>query len=183
MKTNTQDAQAMTMDADVMAVARSAFQHARAGDALILARLVEAGLPANLANEKGDTLLMLASYHGHADATRVLLEHQADPEKANDRGQTPLAGAAFKGDVTIARLLLDHGARVDGVAPDGKTALMFAAMFDRLEVLELLLSRGAAPERTDAGNRTALDYARAMGARRTTERLAELRKTNGQQRA
>ncbi|WNG45018.1 ankyrin repeat domain-containing protein [Archangium minus] len=183
MKTNTQDSQAMTMDADVMAVARSAFQHARAGDALLLARLVEAGLPVNLANEKGDTLLMLASYHGHVDATRTLLKHQADPERTNDRGQTPLAGAAFKGDVTIARLLLDHGARVDGTGPDGKTALMFAAMFDRLEVLELLLSRGAKPGQTDAEKRTALDYARAMGARRTTEKLAELQKTSGQPQA
>lgn len=175
MKTNTQESQTMVTDADVMAVARTAFQHARAGNSANLAWLVASGLPVNLANEKGDTLLMLASYHGHEDATRVLLEHGADPERTNDRGQTPLAGAAFKGDLTIARLLLDHGARVDGAGPDGKTALMFAAMFDRLEVLELLLSRGAAPEHTDADKRSALDYARAMGARRTTDRLTEPR--------
>ncbi len=58
---------------------------------------------------------------------------------------------------------------------------MFAAMFDRLELLELLLTRGAAPEQKDADGRTALDYARAMGARHTTERLAELRRTREQQ--
>ncbi|PTL78502.1 ankyrin repeat domain-containing protein [Vitiosangium sp. GDMCC 1.1324] len=183
MKTNTQESQAKVTDADVMNVARTAFQHARAGEAMSLAWLVTAGLPANLANEKGDTLLMLASYHGHVDATRALLLHGADPERTNDRGQTPLAGAAFKGDVTIARLLLDHGARVDGAGPDGKTALMFAAMFDRVEVLELLLARGAAPEFVDAEKRTALDYARAMGARRTAEKLAGLQGTSAPQRA
>ena len=44
----------------------------------MLGRLLASGLPANLRNHKGDTLLMLASYHGHLDAVRVLLEHGAD---------------------------------------------------------------------------------------------------------
>src|SRR4051812_37176798 len=54
------------------------FDFARSGDATTLARLLDLGVPANLRNEKGDTLLMLACYHGHADAARVLLEHGAD---------------------------------------------------------------------------------------------------------
>jgi len=155
MKTEPQDSRSAVTDEQVMEVARMAFQHARSGNAVALAAILDAGLPPNLCNERGDTLLMLASYHGHADATRVLLEHKADPERTNDRGQTPLAGCAFKGDVAMARLLLEHGTRVDGAGPDGKTALMFAAMFDRVEVMEELLSRGAAPGRTDAEKRTA----------------------------
>ena len=177
MKTCTQDSQTMETDPEVMAVARTAFQHARAGETSQLEWLLAVGLPPNLTNERGDTLLMLASYHGYRETTRVLLERKADPERLNDRGQTPLAGAAFKGNAAIARLLLDHGARVDGAGPDGRTALMFAAMFDRLEMVELLLAQGAAPERTDAEGRTALDCARAMGARRTEERLAKLQAT------
>lgn len=172
MKTPSQQTQAMDADTEAVALARAAFQHARAGDTLRLAWLLNAGLPVNLCNERGDTLLMLASYHGHAEATGLLLEQRADPERANDSGQTPLAGAAFKGNLGIARLLLDFGARVDGAGPDGKTPLMFAAMFDRLEVLELLIARGAVTDRQDAQGRTALDYARAMGARRTADRLA-----------
>ena len=38
------------------------FNKAREGDALMLARLISAGLPVTLKNSKGDTLLMLASY-------------------------------------------------------------------------------------------------------------------------
>ena len=75
-----------------------------------LGELLRMGLPPNLRNEKGDSLLMLASYHGHAGAVRVLLEHGADPELPNDRGQTPLAGAAFKGDIATVQSLLDGGA-------------------------------------------------------------------------
>ncbi|RKH66384.1 ankyrin repeat domain-containing protein [Corallococcus llansteffanensis] len=160
-----------TDDPAVLELARTAFSLARTGDAGQLATLLDAGLSLGLRNERGDSLLMLASYHGHVDATRLLLERGADPERTNDGGQSPLAGAAFKGNVAIATLLLDRGARVDGAGPDGRTALMFAAMFDKLEVLELLLQRGANPEQRDADGRTARDYARAMGAPRAALRL------------
>jgi hypothetical protein len=164
----------MDIDPEVLALARTAFQHARAGETTQLAGLLAAGLPANLTNERGDSLLMLASYYGHRETTRVLLEHKADPERTNDRGQTPLAGATFKGDIAIVRMLLDHGAQVDGRGPDGKTPLMFAAMFDQLEIMDLLIARGAVLDRMDAARRTALDYCHVMGARRTAERLVEL---------
>ena len=115
-----------------------------------LAELFGQGLPANLRNDKGDSLLMLAAYNGQAEATRVILEAGGDPELANDRGQTPLAGAAFKNDLAIARLLLQHGATVDGTGDGTRTALMTAAMFDRTEMVDLLLQHGADPDRRDA---------------------------------
>src|SRR5215204_7577442 len=94
------------LDEETIAFAQRVFQHARAGQALELEELLRMGLPPNLRNEKGDSLLMLACYHGHAEVARALLEHGGDPELANDRGQTPLAGAAFKGDAKIVHLLL-----------------------------------------------------------------------------
>lgn len=146
---------------EVLALARAAFQHAREGNTGRLAWLVAAGLPVNLCNERGDTLLMLASYHGHLQATRLLLENKADPDRANDHGKTSLAGVAFKGDTAVARLL-------------------YAAMFDRVEVLELLLARGALPEQRDAEGRTALDYARILGAERAMSVLEQLPSVRGQ---
>lgn len=82
---------AMT-DEEAAAFAEEVFERARRGDAPMLERLLQSGLPANLRNHKGDTLLMLASYHGHIDAVRVLLAHGADPLIANDNGQLPIAG-------------------------------------------------------------------------------------------
>ena len=115
-----------TLDDDTLAFVRRVFQHARAGETAALAELLAQGLPPNLRNERGDSLLMLACYHGHADTARVLLAHGADPELMNDAGQTPLAGAAFKGDLAVATLLLDHGRmassprrQADAVAAEG----------------------------------------------------------------
>jgi ankyrin repeat protein len=152
---------------DVLQVALSAFEAARNGNTALLRSALDAGLPVQACNEKGDTLLMLASYHGHREAAGLLLARGASPDAANDRGQTPLAGAAFKGDVAMAALLLDGGATVDAADPQGRTALFFAAIFDRLELVELLLARGAAPGRVDHTGATPLAAARAMGAVRT----------------
>jgi len=177
MKTHSLDSQALELNIDLVTLARAAFQHARAGETERMAHLLTAGLPVNLCNERGDSLLMLASYYGNLNITRLLLEHRADPERTNERGQTPLAGAAFKGDIIVAQLLLDHGARVDGRGPDGRTALMVAAMFDQMEMLKLLLERGAALELRDARGYTALDYARAMDAQGAAAWLEQLSAT------
>lgn len=151
---------------------RQVFQYARSGDAAHLEPLLAQGLPPNLRNERGDTLLMLAAYHGHLDAVRVLLEHGADPEIMNDASQSPLHGAAFKGDLAITTLLLERGAKPDNAGPSGRTALMFAAMFNRTEILQLLMDRGADPAARDAGGVSALDAARRMGADDTAAMLA-----------
>ena len=159
------------LDEETQAFVTRVFQCARTGAADELTSLLEQGLPPNLRNERGDSLLMLACYHSHAAAARALLERGADPEIMNDGGQTPLAGAAFKGDLAIATLLLDNGARVDNAGPNGKTALMFAAMFNRVDMAKLLLARGADPFHLDTDGNSIPDAARRMGATDTVEFL------------
>jgi ankyrin repeat protein len=165
---------ASELDEDTLAFVRRVFGYARAGETMELASLLGQGLPANLRNERGDSLLMLACYHGHPDTARVLLEHGADPDIMNDAGQAPLHGAAFKGDLAIATLLLEHGARVDAAGPNGKTALLFAAMFNRVDIARLLLMRGADPFLLDADGNAILDAARKMGACETVALLASV---------
>jgi len=166
------DATPPGLDEDTIAFAGRVFQYARGGYARELGELLAMGLPPNLRNDKGDTLLMLASYHGHEPIVRALLDHGASPEIANDRGQTPLAGAAFKGDAAVARLLLERGADVNGCGEGGRTALMVAAMFNRVEIVELLLAHGADPKARDARGLTAQDSAEIMGAADTPAQLA-----------
>jgi ankyrin repeat protein len=87
---------------------------------------VDAGVPANLCNDKGDTLVMLAAYHGHPQTVSVLLEHGADPNRPNDRGQTPLAGAVFKGERAVIEALIDGGADPTAGSPSAiETARLF----------------------------------------------------------
>jgi ankyrin repeat protein len=162
------------LDEDTLAFVRKVFQWARSGQTDELTTLLGQGLPPNLRNERGDSLLMLACYHGHVGTARALLEHGADPELQNDAGQSPLAGAAFKGDVAVATLLLAHGAQVDNAGPDGKTALMYAAMFNRTDIASLLLERGANPLAVDASGLSMVEAARRMGATDTAALLTAL---------
>ncbi|GAA1682652.1 ankyrin repeat domain-containing protein [Nonomuraea maheshkhaliensis] len=117
----------MDEDPELVEFATRMFGLARAGDTEALRAYVAAGLPVNLANDKGDTLLMLAAYYGHAETVRMLVTSGADVDRANDRGQTPLAGAVFKKESAVVRALLDGGADPDAGRPSAReTALMFA---------------------------------------------------------
>lgn len=160
------------LDAETHARVQELFALVRGGDAATLARLLAMGLVPNLRDGKGDSLLMLAAYHGHVDAVRVLMQHGADATLANDRGQSPLGAAAFKGDLAVANALLESGAPVDDQPRGGRTALMLAAMFDRVEMVELLLAHGANPDHAGTDGATALDLARGMGADRAVARLS-----------
>ena len=81
-----------TLDDETLAFAARVFQYARMGHAEELAALFAQGLPANLRNDKGDSLLMLAAYNGQAEAAQAILEHGGDPELANDRARRPWPG-------------------------------------------------------------------------------------------
>lgn len=165
---------AAELDAETLAFAARVFNLARHGDADELAALLDQGLPPNLRNDKGDTLLMLAAYNGNAPAVAALLARGADPDSLNDRGQVPLAGAAFKGELAIADMLLKHGAAVDGPT-DGsgdRSPLMVAAMFDRVDIAELLLAHGADPGLRDKGGLGIAELTSAMGAEKVPALLA-----------
>lgn len=115
-------------------VAATLFDLAREGATETLTGYLDKGAPAGLTNDAGDTLLMLAAYHSHADTVAALLERGADPNQANAKGQTPLAGAVFKGSEDIVRALLDAGADPAAGFP---SAIEAARMFGKTEMLAL----------------------------------------------
>ena len=123
-----------TAPRDVIELATKIFDLARQGETETLAAYVDAGVPANLTNDRGDTLVMLAAYHGHADAVAALLARGAEADRANDRGQTPLAGAVFKGEEAVIRALLAGGADPNAGTP---SAVDTARMFGKTDLLEL----------------------------------------------
>lgn len=121
-------------DEETLALAHALFDAAREGNSALLAGYLAAGAPAGLTNAAGDSLLMLAAYHGHADAVRLILQHGADANAANDRGQTPLAGAVFKGYADVVQALVTAGADPDAGTPSARAA---AQMFARADLLAL----------------------------------------------
>lgn len=123
---------------------------------------------ADQVDSKGDSLLMLAAYHGHVGMVWALLQRGADPHRRNARGLSPLDGAAFKGDIAVIQALLDAGVDPNDQGPDGRTPLMWAASFDRSEAVQVLLERGASPDASDHMGLTARDHALNMGAQQTS---------------
>lgn len=113
------------MDPQLVEFAHQMFDLARAGDAEKLAAYVDAGLPVNLTDAKGNTLLMLAAYHGHAATTQALCERGADVDAINDRRQTPIAAALFKGAADVVELLVRAGADPDLGSPSGRETAAF----------------------------------------------------------
>ena len=137
----------------------SLFQAIQSGDTAAVARLIDDGVSANITDEEGIPVLMLATLFADAECVEVLLEGGADPNQADAVGATALMWAVP--DLEKVRLLIDHGAdvnaRSDGL---GRTALLIAAGYPGTSsVLELLLDHGADQRATDPNGFTALAMA------------------------
>jgi ankyrin repeat protein len=126
------------IDPGVVELAGRVFDLARGGQTEELAAYVDAGVPVNLTNDKGDTLLILAAYHGHPATVGALLDRGADHARANDRGQTALAAAVFRQSTETVTRLLAAGADPDAGGPSARATATF---FDLAEMAGLLDGR------------------------------------------
>ena len=120
-------------DPGAVELAHRLLDRARDGDTVQLAAYVDAGAPVNLTDAAGNTLVMLAAYHGHAETVAALISRGADVDRLNDRGQSPLAGALFKGENDVCLLLINADADLDAGSP---TARETATMFGRTDLLD-----------------------------------------------
>ena len=112
------------------------FDLARQGQGEVLAAYVDAGVPVDLTNDKGDTLLILAAYHRHPETVGALLARGADHSRANDRGQTALAAAVFRQSAETASMLLDAVADPDGGGPSARATAVFFELPAMVELLD-----------------------------------------------
>lgn len=125
------------LDPGTIAFAGRMFDLAREGATEELRAFVDAGLPPNLTNDKGDTLLMLAAYQAHPETVRMLLDRGADTARVNDRGQTALGAAVFRRSSASVLALLSFGADPALGAP---SAIEVATFFELPDMLALLHS-------------------------------------------
>jgi ankyrin repeat protein len=122
------------LDDETLAFAHRMFDLAREGLTGELMANLEGGLPVDLTNDKGDTLLLLAAYYAHPHTVTALIKAGAALDRANDRGQTPLAASAFRNDVASATALVAAGA--DPLAGE-PNAIETARFFGNQDVLDL----------------------------------------------
>ena len=114
-----------------------------------LGRLQEAAALLPAADERSRHIaLALASYHGHADVVKVLLDAGEDPNRFCPEGfhshATPLHNAISAGKDKVVKLLLDRGARTDikDTIFEG-TPLDWALYCKQPAIADELRSRGA----------------------------------------
>ncbi|KAK0214339.1 ankyrin [Armillaria fumosa] len=125
----------MSLPAATIEFAHSMFDAARNGDASVLVPALTTGLPPDLTNPEGNTLLMLAAYAGHHALAKELISRGADPNRLNDRGQSIVAGAVFKGYGETVMVLVEAGADPRKGKP---SAIEAAYMFGRRDLMEVL---------------------------------------------
>lgn len=91
---------------------------------------------------KKDEELLFASYEGHFDTVKKLVDSGIDVNSSYE-GQTPLIGASSKGHINIIKFLLSKGADVN----KGKStsALLQAVKNNYFDCVKLLLEKGANP--------------------------------------
>ena len=135
---NAPDAAPELDDREIEAL-NAVFDLAREGRAEELEALLDQGLPVNLTNAKGDTLLILAAYREQPDVVHALLQRGAALDRLNDRGQTALVSAVFRNNALITRMLIDAGA---DASLGSQTPAAVAAFFGLEDMSELLAEHG-----------------------------------------
>ena len=72
-------------------------------------RLADDRVEPNMANQNGNTALMIAAKKGHASVVTLLLANdRVDPNIADQNGVTALTLMVFNGDASMLELLLAH---------------------------------------------------------------------------
>ncbi|XP_068602317.1 ankyrin repeat domain-containing protein 50 [Brachionichthys hirsutus] len=110
-------------------------------------------------DKDGWTALRSASWGGHSEAVRLLLDAGADVDGCDGDGRTALRAAAWGGHEEIVLTLLNYGAQVDKADNNGRTPLIAAAYMGHHEAVEVLLAHNAEVDLADGDGRTALSVA------------------------
>ena len=149
------------------------FDHARNGQTEAVQMYLTSGYTPNIISPRGDSLLIVASYHGHADLVKLVLAQPGVPvDFQNKMGFTALTGASFKGYTGIMRQLIAAGATVNHRNMSGQTALMFASLTGRFDAVKLLLNSGASAKVKDTSGNDAAALAAQQGATDVAAALA-----------
>ncbi|MCC3862329.1 ankyrin repeat domain-containing protein [Pseudemcibacter aquimaris] len=113
----------------------------------------------------GFTALHVASYFGHADVVKLLLDHGAEVDKLAMNGSdlTPLQSAVSNCNVEALKVLLEFNPDVNVKMMGGFTPLMTAYALEDEEIAELLITAGADKDAKADDGRSVADFANLSG--------------------
>ena len=111
---------------------------AKAGDAVQVERLIEAGADVNEMDAAFKTALHWATDEGHMDVVQLLVEKGANVNAKDFTDLTPLFLAVLRENESILEFLIAKGADVNSAETDGVTALDNAIRRNYAGVVEIL---------------------------------------------
>ncbi|POM78140.1 TKL protein kinase [Phytophthora palmivora] len=116
-----------------------------------------------VANEDGNTPLIVAARRGHLDVVEYLVDLGVDIDKQDSNGNTPLLLAARWGKLDVVQYLVEEGADIEIQNKSGRTPLIWAALNDHLDVVKYLVEQGAFKEKAEEFDNTPLMHAAGHG--------------------
>lgn len=105
--------------------------------------LIEHGVNLDHQNDSGATAVNIATYNGHLELVKLLLENKADCMLAEKWGWQPIHRAAAMGRLQIVKELLRAGADIEARSNSKQTPLLCAIQERQRDVASFLVAHGA----------------------------------------
>ena len=127
--------------------------------------LLKGGADPNMKDERGNSLLQLATLNDDTEMVKLLLHYGAKPN-LDSFDRSSLDTAISKRNFEIVKLLLGHDADPNRKNALSWTPLQSTAMDDKLDIADILLRYRADPFIQNNRGENAYDIARQYGNRR-----------------
>ena len=114
----------------------------QSGDIATVKKFLDEGVPVDLTDEEGWSLLHHAAAVGQVDVINLLREKGCHVDLIDNEGRTPLHYAATNGDTETIRLLIAMGSNVNFVDNEGNTPLKWSVMCEEKAAIEELTKHG-----------------------------------------
>ena len=126
------------------------FDSIQSGNIPGVKEFLDAGVPVNLTDEEGWSLLHHAAACDQVEVIRLLQENGCYIDAVDSNGRTALHYAAANGFVESARALIEMGSDVNALDNEHTTPLQWAVMSEQYAVMKALIEHGGSVDGDEA---------------------------------
>jgi len=113
----------------------------------IVQKLITQGVPPNVEDENGNTILLIAASNGDLELVKKCLnDYKLYLHKKNNLGENVLMKAVYSGSTPLCKYLIEKGINLESQNNKGETALFYSMSNQSMELFEFLLANGANPK-------------------------------------